>query len=166
MVTFRLIFHRVFHHWPKALQMHKEYIDTQRIRIFFNFSKDPEWHIKSFLPQDCQLLWAKTVSQKMLVFSHVRWRRAPYLRLSLDFWLRKNFLSIWVTRALYRREKNSRKRNIANSFFVESTAVGIWLMFQSMKLGLNLSGECKIHWVFLILSGLSYEPSCVRAAWS
>lgn len=136
MVTFRFI----FQHSRKALQMCKVH---RLINIFLNFTEDPERCMKSFLPQDCQLLWAKIVSRKMLVFNHVRWRRASYLGLSLDIWLRTNFLSIWVTRVLYRKgEKNSRKKPLPTHFFVESTAMGIWLMFQSMKVGLNLSGEC------------------------
>lgn len=39
-------------------------------------------------------------------------------------------------------KKTAGKNHCQLFFFVESTAVGIWLMFQSMKVGLNLSGEC------------------------
>lgn len=150
MVTFRLIFHGIFHHWRNALQMYKEYIDTQRIHIFFNITKDPESYMKSFLPHDFQdLLWAKTVSQKMLVFNYVRWRRAWYLGLSLVFWLRTNFLSIWVTGVLYRRGKKTAGKNHCQLFFCGVYCSGYMTNVSKYESRTeSLWRMCKIHWVF------------------
>lgn len=144
MVTFKLIFNSIFHCWRKTSVccwfIHKDCISSL---IVLKIQKDL---YSSSFPRTTSYLQLKQSESSLkptenVGFGRVSLRRASYLGLSLDAWLCTTFRSTWLTGVLHRKRSNSRKNLLPTHFFMESTAVGIWLMFQSMQLGSKLSGE-------------------------